>query len=84
MIVDIVKSKGVPFRCDNCNTYFAWKPDGQGVCDALAGHRQCEKVECTYYRPARKKCPGCGSDDLTVVPAMVYKIMRAIRTVKSE
>ena len=79
MIIDIVKSKGVPFRCDNCNTYFAWKPDGQGVCDVRATHPKCKEVGCEYYRPAKKKCPECGSDDLTEVPAIVYKIMREIR-----
>lgn len=80
MIIDIVKSKGVPFRCDNCNTYFAWKPDEQGVCSVSVKHSQCKKVECDYYRPARKKCPECGSDDLTEVPAVIYKIMREIRS----
>ena len=79
MIIDIVKSEGVPFRCDNCNTYFAWKPDGQGVCRVRAGGPKCKEVECKYYEPAKKKCPECGSDDLSEVPAIVYKIMREIR-----
>ena len=79
MIIGIVKSKGIPFRCDNCNTYFAWKPDEQGICSVRAKHPQCNKVECGYYTPAKKKCPECGSDDLTEVPAVVYKIMREIR-----
>ena len=79
MIIDIVKSKGVPFRCDNCNTYFAWKPDEPGVCRVRAGHPECKKPECEYYKPAKKKCPECGSENLTVVSAMVYKIMREIR-----
>lgn len=79
MIIDIVKSKGVTFRCDNCNAYFAWKPDEQGVCDIRSRHPQCKEFECKYYSPAKKKCPECGSDDLTEVPAIVYKIMREIR-----
>ena len=79
MIIDIVKSKGVPFRCDNCNTYFAWKPDGQGVCSERVTLPQCKKVECEYYKPAKKKCPECGSDDLSEIPTIVYKIMREIR-----
>lgn len=79
MIIDIVKSKGVPFRCDNCNAYFAWKPDEHGECRIRTKHRQCENLECEYYEPAKKKCPECGSDDLTEVPAIVYKIMREIR-----
>lgn len=79
MIIDVVKSEGVPFRCDNCNTYFAWKPDGQGVCSVLFKHPQCNKVECRNYEPAKIKCPECGSKDLTEMPATVYKIIRAIR-----
>ena len=79
MIIDIVKSKGVPFRCDNCNTYFAWKPDEHGVCDIRTGRPQCKEPECKYYTPAKKKCPECGSDDLTEVSAIAYKIMRDIR-----
>ena len=79
MIIDIVKSKCVPFRCNNCNAYFAWKPDENGVCDIRLRNHQCEKFDCIYYRPAKKKRPECGSDDLTEVPAMVYKIMREIR-----
>lgn len=79
MIIDVVKSKGVPFKCDNCNTYFAWKPDEQGVCSVKIGRRKCKEIECKYYEPAKKKCPECGSDSLTEVPAIVYKIMREIR-----
>ena len=79
MIIDLVKSRGVPFRCDNCYTYFAWKPDGQGVCSKRAGHPQCQRPECGYYEPAKKKCPECGSSSLTEVPAIAYKIMREIR-----
>ena len=80
MIIDIVKSKGVPFRCDNCNTYFAWKPDEEGGCSVRATRHQCKEIGCEYYKPAKKKCPECGSDDLTEVPAIVYKIMREIRS----
>ena len=79
MIVGVVKSKGVPLKCDNCNAYFAWKPDEDGVCSVRTAHPQCKKLECEYYRPAKKKCPECGSDDLTEVRAIVYKIMRDIR-----
>ena len=79
MVIDIVKSNGVPFRCDNCNTYFAWKPDEQGECFVRETFHQCKKVECEYCKPAKKKCPECGSDNLTEVPAIVYKIMREIR-----
>lgn len=79
MIVDIVKSKGVPFRCDNCNTYFAWKPDEQGICFVRTMHPKCKEIGCEYYHPAKKKCPECGSDYLTEVPAILYKIMREIR-----
>ena len=79
MIIDIVKSKGVPCRCDNCNTYFAWMPDEHGVCRIITKHPQCEKNECKYYEPAKKKCPECGSDDISEIPAIVYKIMREIR-----
>lgn len=84
MIIDIVKSKGVTFRCDNCNTYFAWKPDEQGVCYVDMGRDKCKKTECKYYKPAKKKCPECGSDDLTEVPAIVYKIKREIRSKRLE
>lgn len=79
MIIDTVKSKGVPFRCYNCNAYFAWKPDKQGVCRVRDGHPKCEKAECEYYEPATKKCPECGSYNLTEVPAIIYKIVREIR-----
>ena len=79
MVIDIVKSKGVPFRCNNCNTYFAWKPDKQGACFLRTKRPQCEKVECEYYEPAKKKCPECGSDDLSEISTIVYKIMREIR-----
>ena len=79
MIIDVVKSKGVPFRCNNCKTYFAWKPDEQGVCSVRTLHPQCKKVECEYYQPAKKKCPGCGSDDISKISVIVYKIMREIR-----
>ena len=80
MIIDIVKSKGVPFKCNNCNTYFAWKPDEQGECSVRIRHYQCKKVECEYYVHAKmQKCPECGSNDCTKVPAIVYKIMREIR-----
>ena len=80
MIVDIVRSKGVPFRCNKCNTYFVWKPDEHGECRVIrTKHRQCKNLECEYYEPARKKCPECGSDDLTEIRTMVYKIMREIR-----
>ena len=78
MIIDIVKSKGIPFRCDNCNTYFAWKPDKQGVCSSME-RSKCKETECKFYEPAKKKCPECGSDDLTEVSAIVYKIKREIR-----
>ena len=79
MIIDVVKSKGVPFRCNKCNTYFAWKPDKQGVCSIRAKEFQCKKVECEYYRPAKERCPECGSYDLSKVSTIVYKIMREIR-----
>lgn len=80
MIIDILKSKGVPFRCDNCHTCFAWKPDEQGVCARRAVvHPQCKKSECEYYKPAKKKCPECGSDDISEMSAIVYKIVREIR-----
>jgi len=79
MIVDVVKSKGVPFRCDQCHTYFAWKPDEQGVCRIIASHPKCKENECRYYEQAKKKCPECGSDDISEIPAIVYKIMREIR-----
>lgn len=81
MIIDIVKSKGIPFRCDNCNTYFAWKPDEQGAYCNIE-RSQCKKPECRYFEPAKKKCPVCGSDDITEVSAIVYKIKREIRSVK--
>jgi len=79
MIIDVLKSKGVPFRCNNCNTYFAWKPDEQGECRICTKYKQCEKTECNYYEPVGKKCPECGSSNLTEIPAIVYKIMRNVR-----
>lgn len=82
MIIDLVKSQGVPYRCGNCNTYFAWKPDEQGVCylrSMYNQYHQCKEVVCEYYKPARKKCPECGSDDLYKVSTIAYKIMREIR-----
>ena len=79
MIINTVKSKGVPFRCDNCNTYFVWKPDVRGVCRIRVKHPECKELKCEYYEPAIKKCPECGSKDLTKVPAVVYKIVREIR-----
>ena len=78
MIIDIVKSNGVPFRCNKCNAYFAWKPDKQGVCSVLM-ERKCKEIECKYYKPAEKKCPECGSNDLSKISTIVYKIMREIR-----
>lgn len=82
MIIDVVKSKGIPFRCNTCNAYFAWKPDGHGGCRIRSRYLQCEKVECNYYTPTEKYCPECGGNDLTEVPVMVYKIIRKIRSVK--
>ena len=79
MIIDVVKSKGIAYRCDNCKTCFVWKPEGQGICTLLAKGPKCGKPECDYYRPVWKKCPECGSDDLTEIPAIVYKIMRAVK-----
>lgn len=76
MIIDIIKSKGVPFKCNNCNTYFAWKPDKQGVCSVRAFSPNCKEIDCEYYEPARKKCPQCGSENLSEISAIVYKIMR--------
>ena len=84
MIIDVVKSKGVPYRCDNCNTYFAWKPDGQGMCRLKTRHPQCGENQCKYYEPVRKKCPECGSDDISEIPTIVYKFMREFRRVKQE
>ena len=76
MIVDIVKSQGVPYRCDNCNSHFLWKPDKQGICRVRIKNNKCENTECRYYEPAEKHCPECGSADLTEVPAIIYKIIR--------
>ena len=84
MIIDVVKSKGVPYKCDNCKAYFAWKPDGQGVCHITMEHPKCGKSECIYYAPVRKKCPECGSDDISEIPAIVYKFMREFRRVKQD
>lgn len=78
MIIDIVKSKGIPFKCDNCNTYFAWKPEEQNSC-RIRCEKRCEKGECRYYEPQDRKCPACGSKHITKVPAIVYKIIREIR-----
>ena len=76
MIVDIVKSDGVPFRCESCKTHFLWKPDRQGKCGIRTKVDKCEKTECEYYLPATKQCPECGSVVLTEVPAIIYKILR--------
>ncbi len=79
MIVDVIKCNGIALRCDNCKTCFVWKPEAQGVCTVITERHKCGKPDCDYYRPAKKKCPECGSDDLTETPAIMYKIMRAIR-----
>ena len=79
MIIDILKNDGVTLRCDNCNTYFAWKPDEQSGCRLRANINNCEKTECEYYAPVEKKCPKCGNIYLTKIPVIVYKIMKEIR-----
>lgn len=79
MIVDVVRTKGIPYKCDNCNTYFAWKPDKLGECRLLYKGTKCKKIKCEYYEPAEKKCPECGSTDITKISAMTYKLKRWIR-----
>ena len=79
MIIDIVKSKGIPFKCNNCDTYFAWKPDNQGTCYIRTMHPKCKEIGCEYYEPAEKRCPECGSDNLSKISPIVYKFMREIR-----
>ena len=79
MIIDVIKSHGVPFKCENCNSYFVWKPDKHGVCSVRNLHPKCKEIGCEYYTPAQKKCPQCGSDNLSEIPTFVYKIMRAVK-----
>ena len=57
MIIDIVKTNGIPFKCENCNTYFAWKPDEQGICSIRVFTTKCKEIGCEYYEPAKKEMP---------------------------
>lgn len=79
MIIDVIKSKGVTFRCNDCNTYFVWKPVAQGVCRVPLDKPKCDKPECVHYDSTMKKCPECGSFNITKIPVIVYKIIREIR-----
>lgn len=79
MIVDVVRTKGIPYKCENCDTYFAWKPDKQGECRLLYKGTQCKKPKCKYYEPAEKKCPECGSTNIVTIFTTTYKLKRWIR-----
>lgn len=78
MIIDVLKTNGVPYRCDYCNTYFVWKPD-QSECRLSIKNNNCKKIECRYYEPLEKKCPVCASKDITEIPGIIYKIIKEIR-----
>lgn len=80
MVIEFIPCGVIPYKCENCDTLYLWKPMIQReFCRVRIDHPDCTIQECTYYKadPGEAQCPLC---KLTLgqkrISSLRYKVWR--------
>lgn len=81
MVIEFIPRGVIPYKCENCNTLYLWKPTIQKeFCTVRNNHPDCTIQECEYYRsdPEETRCPLCKSiHSQKRISSLRYKALRA-------
>ena len=81
MVIEFIPCGVIPYKCENCNTLYLWKPMIQDeFCKVRANHPDCTIQECEYYMsdPGEARCPLCKSSlRQERISSLRYKLLKA-------